>query len=284
MRRFLTERIDVVNKRLPTKKDTPAATAALIRAIHTEDFSAALADYLNSVVPFDYLVMFRYDREEEPKVLYDNFDTQFSLDSLQTYLAGPYLLDPFFEVCRKPEPTGTIHLKDIAPDHFYRSEYYRTYYITTEILDEVCIFVPMSDGITIVATIERMRGNRPFRKREVEQYRGVEAIVREAIVQNWRDAEYLNAKQHSASEPKDALPERVKNIVGISGRSNLTNRESEVVSLILRGYSSIAIASILDISSATVKVHRKNIYSKLKISSQAELFSLFMPLLSQTAA
>ncbi|MBT6825500.1 MAG: helix-turn-helix transcriptional regulator, partial [Rhodospirillales bacterium] len=59
---------------------------------------------------------------------------------------------------------------------------------------------------------------------------------------------------------------------------------SEVVSLILRGYSSISIGSMLDISVSTVKVHRKNIYAKLHISSQAELFSLFLPLLTRPAA
>lgn len=268
----------------PVTRSTPDATAALIRAIRSENFSAALADFLDSVVPFDHLVMFRYHGDEPPVVLYDNFDIPFSKDSLNAYLAGPYLLDPFLEVCRKSNPTGTYHLKEIAPDHFFRSEYYRTYYITTRILDEVGIFVPMSDGSVIVATIERMRGSPQFRKREIERFRAIEAIVHEAIIQNWREAEMLNASNQSATEPKDALPDRVKSAVDVSGRSNLTNRESEVVSLILRGYSSIAIASVLDISAATVKVHRKNIYSKLKISSQAELFSLFMPLLSQVAA
>lgn len=276
--------MNVVSQQPVTAAVASNATAELIRAIYSEAFSPALAAYLDSVVPFDYLVVFRYCRDDAPTVLFNNFDTEFSKDSLETYLSGPYLLDPFFEECRKPTPSGTIHLKDIAPDHFFRSEYYRTYYVTTRILDEVGVFVPMSDGTTIVVTIERMRGNRPFRKKEIERYGSVEPIVRAAVVQNWRDAEPLNATSHSASEPKDVLPERVRNVVGISGRSNLTNRESEVVSLILRGCSSIAIAAILDISSATVKVHRKNIYSKLKISSQAELFSLFMPLLGQTAA
>ncbi len=259
--------------------NTADATAALIRAINSSEFCGALSQFLNTAAQFDHLVMFRYFHDAPPTVLSHDFDTRFSADSLQTYLAGPYLLDPFFEECRNAEPSGVIHLKDIAPDHFFRSEYYRTYYVTTRILDEVGIFVPMSDGAVIVATIERMRGNHPFRKREIESYRAVEAIVREAIVQNWRDAEALIGSHHSAVEQMGALPDRVRNVVKISGRTTLTNRESEVVSLVLRGYSSIAIAAILDISAATVKVHRKHVYSKLKISSQAELFSLFMPLL-----
>ncbi|MNQ98388.1 transcriptional regulator NarP [compost metagenome] len=49
----------------------------------------------------------------------------------------------------------------------------------------------------------------------------------------------------------------------------------------LRGNSSKAIAKRLDISQETVKVHRRNLYSKLGVSSQSELFSLFLQHLGQ---
>ncbi len=277
-------------KQPPVSQDAAEATAALIRAIHSADFPDALARFLKTAAQFDYLIVFQYFRDKAPMVLSHDFDTQTSKDSLNTYLSGPYLLDPFFEQYRNADINGAIHLKDIAPDHFFRSEYYRSYYVTTRILDEVSIFVPMPDGSAIVATIERMRGNYPFRKKEIVRYRAIEPIVREAVFQNWGNVEPLMVSDpsvmqaHSAAEAMDALPDRVKNVVRLHGQSALTNRESEVVGLILRGYSSIAIASILDISAATVKVHRKNVYSKLKISSQAELFSLFMPLFTPTAA
>ncbi len=44
----------------------------------------------------------------------------------------------------------------------------------------------------------------------------------------------------------------------------------------LRGYSSALTAEKLNTSDGTVKIHRKNIYRKLEIGSQAELFSLFI--------
>jgi DNA-binding CsgD family transcriptional regulator len=52
----------------------------------------------------------------------------------------------------------------------------------------------------------------------------------------------------------------------------LTKREAEITAFILQGHSSLSISLILNISTETVKVHRKNIYRKLRISSQAELF------------
>lgn len=61
---------------------------------------------------------------------------------------------------------------------------------------------------------------------------------------------------------------------------NLTKREIEIVDLILSGLSSKVIAMHLDIALPTVKTHRRNIFRKLKISAQAELFALAASLLS----
>ena len=56
----------------------------------------------------------------------------------------------------------------------------------------------------------------------------------------------------------------------------LTRRELEIVTLILKGHSNLSLAAVLELSPNTVKVHRRQIYSKLNISSQAELFRLFL--------
>jgi DNA-binding NarL/FixJ family response regulator len=53
-----------------------------------------------------------------------------------------------------------------------------------------------------------------------------------------------------------------------------------VLQLILHGHSSQSIAGKLDIALRTVKLHRQNLYQKLDISSQAELFYLFIDSLS----
>ncbi|MEO5756764.1 MAG: helix-turn-helix transcriptional regulator [Mesorhizobium sp.] len=60
------------------------------------------------------------------------------------------------------------------------------------------------------------------------------------------------------------------------GTSVLSNRESEIVRLILKGHSSKSTARLLGNSPETVKVHRKRIYAKMRIASQGELFSIFL--------
>ena len=48
------------------------------------------------------------------------------------------------------------------------------------------------------------------------------------------------------------------------------------MNLILLGHSTKQLAEVLDISPETVKLHRKHAYAKLDISTQSELFYLFI--------
>lgn len=60
------------------------------------------------------------------------------------------------------------------------------------------------------------------------------------------------------------------------GEGLLTPREREVVEHTLKGHSADAVGAILGISPGTVRIHRRNIYAKLRINSQGELFSKFI--------
>jgi DNA-binding CsgD family transcriptional regulator len=65
------------------------------------------------------------------------------------------------------------------------------------------------------------------------------------------------------------------------GRNLLTPRESEVVEYVLKGHSADATGQLLGISPGTVRIHRRNIYAKLRVSSQGELFSKFISSLKE---
>ena len=51
--------------------------------------------------------------------------------------------------------------------------------------------------------------------------------------------------------------------------------------MILRGHSVKSTASQMSISPETVRMHRKNLYLKLEVGSQSELFALFIEWLRQ---
>jgi DNA-binding CsgD family transcriptional regulator len=63
---------------------------------------------------------------------------------------------------------------------------------------------------------------------------------------------------------------------GVWGRLDLTAREAAIVELVLQGHSSEAVGRRLGIATGTVKVHRRNVYRKLGISSQTQLLSLYL--------
>ncbi len=64
------------------------------------------------------------------------------------------------------------------------------------------------------------------------------------------------------------------------GSSLLSPREKDVLELMLRGYGTDISAQRLDIAVETVRRHRKSIYRKLDVSSQTDMFSLFLNAMS----
>lgn len=64
------------------------------------------------------------------------------------------------------------------------------------------------------------------------------------------------------------------------GSSRLSDRETEIVQLVLRGNCNKTISARLNISTETVKVHRKRIYTKLGVATHGGLFSVFFAALT----
>jgi DNA-binding CsgD family transcriptional regulator len=64
------------------------------------------------------------------------------------------------------------------------------------------------------------------------------------------------------------------------GTTVLSRREAQVVHLLLLARSSKEIGQELEISHETARIHRRNAYSKLGVSTHAELFRLFIESLS----
>ncbi|MDZ4735095.1 MAG: LuxR C-terminal-related transcriptional regulator [Rhodospirillaceae bacterium] len=60
----------------------------------------------------------------------------------------------------------------------------------------------------------------------------------------------------------------------LTGR--ITPRERDIVGLILEGYPVIAIAGRLGLSENTIKSHRKRLYAKLDITTERELFVMYV--------
>ncbi len=252
-----------------------AALSETILKVGGDGFEQALVETLQCLVSFDFVVMFGYRGDEPPIVLHDSFSSRTRDIHVTKYVEGPYLLDPFFQAARALTESGLYRLKDIAPDRFYQSEYYRSYYRKTDLAEEIGFLVSLPESTYIVISLMRMKRSSVFSGKEFRRLKSVESIVQALSSRHWKKL-VNNFSQSEITPDQAVIKKRVDEVFRTFGESILTPRESEVVGLILRGYSSEAIAVALGIAKGTVKTFRRSVYAKLRISSQSELFSMFI--------
>jgi DNA-binding CsgD family transcriptional regulator len=240
----------------------------IIDSIGTREFPRDLAQGLRAIVPYDFTVIFGYVGTARPLGLFDDFPPERRRMHVEEYQEGPYLLDPFFLASLDLSEPGLWRLREIAPDRFYQGEYYRSYYAQTGLAEEIGYLIRVSDKLVLVASL--MRKERRFSSAEIRALKAAWPVVDAACRKNWASTVVPD------EEDADDMEERISIAFQSIGEGVLTARERQVVELTLRGHSADAIGKLLEISSGTVRIHRRNIYTKLRISSQGELFSLFI--------
>ena len=245
-----------------------------IDSIGTEEFPVILVEALKSIADFDYSVSFAYHQNEKPICLYHTFSPAHRVVFVDDYLKGPYLLDPFFKACGRNVDSGLYRLRDIAPDRFYQSEYYRSYYIQTGLAEEICYTFYLLNGVAVVISLMRSGDSSRFSAREFRLLGSVAPIVISLAQRHWKDLH--NSFEFEPSTLESGEQHKIiENTVSALFSPRITPRETQVVAQVLEGHSSESIARRLGISVGTVRIHRRNIYGKLQISSQQELFSIF---------
>ncbi len=250
----------------------------MITAEGTSDFPKCLAEFLRTVATYDFTVMFSYRGAARPLNLFDDFPGKKRAIFVTDYQAGPYMLDPFYLAATKPVEPGLYRMRDLAPDRFYQGEYFRSYYVQTGLAEEIGFFIDAGRGAVVVVSL--MRAQKVFSAKEFAAIQRAWPIVEAACARHWADiADQFNTK---GAADADSSEGRIERTFQRFGDGQLTPREREVVEYTLKGYSAEAIRQVLGISSGTVRIHRRNIYAKLGISSQGELFARFIHTLVNT--
>jgi DNA-binding CsgD family transcriptional regulator len=246
-----------------------------IDSLGNEIFPQILVDALKSLTDFDYSVVFAYYQSERPLCLFHTFSPSKRVVFVDDYLKGPYLLDPFFKACERQVDTGLYRLRDIAPDRFYQSEYYRSYYIQTGLSEEICYTFYLSKGVAVVISLMRSGESSRFSARQFALLESVAPIIVSLAQRHWHDVPDRFDLKTPAGEVHEERSLIEKTVAALF-RRRITPRETQVVAQVLQGHSSESIAKNLGISVGTVRIHRRNIYAKLQISSQQELFAIFV--------
>lgn len=255
------------------------ALAECIRRLGRKGFEAALYHWFRQAAAIDNLIILAYSDHGRPQVLFRQSDLPQVFAELDTtYLAGAYLLDPYYDLHRARVPAGLYRLLDVAPDAFPRSRYFREYYQQTTLIDELTFIAYPRPGLTLNLCLGRdASSGQAFSPREVEACQRIGPVVAALTESHWAGlapqdgpgTQDLAAVLVTAAEAAHGL--------------RLTARQAEVALLILRGHSTTSIGLRLGVSPQTVKVFRKQLYARCAISSQAELFALMLPLLKDIA-
>jgi DNA-binding CsgD family transcriptional regulator len=245
-----------------------------IDSIGDEQFHGNLVYALKSLADFDNSVVFAYYKRKKPLCLSHTFPTKKRVIFVDDYLKGPYLLDPFFKACSQRKDPGLYRLRDIAPDRFYQSEYYRSYYIRTGLAEEICYIFYLLSGAAVVISLMRSEKHSRFSAREFRLLENVAPIMTSMAQRHWQgigDRSYTDLESVDQQGDHSLIENAVDELFG----QRITPRETQVVAQVLEGHSSESIGKSLGISVGTVRIHRRNIYAKLQISSQQELFAIF---------
>lgn len=229
------------------------------------DFAAALVAGLRKLVPIDDATVLHYARGDLPTVVYCETPEARHSNTMESFAAGTFLLDPFYQAANENRRFGLFRLQELAPAGFRDTEYYRNWYRNCGFSDECGYLIELGNDAFVNVAVGRLAGRR-FTPTQITVLRSILGAVDTVCSQHW-------ARESSSG---DGLRRQLHLALDDFGSSLLTDRETQVINMILHGHSSKSVAERLGISAETVKLHRKHAYAKLEVSSQAELFYLFL--------
>jgi len=250
--------------------DWHTAVAGIISSTDDQSIANALINAIGTIVDHEGTCLIAFHKDAGPEVLHHTLEPAGEKHYLGRYLAGPYLLDPLYQLAIREDKPTLCRFRDELPDRFRSSEYYRQYCKRTHLLDEMDFLSDVSDSTTLALVVGRRK--RMFNKSELIRLEQIEPVVQAAIRKVWKNW----ASRTHASDRDLGMHRRLTRCFEGFGQSVLTERERQISQLLLRGHSSKSIARVLSIAPGTVMVHKRNLFSKLGITSQYELFSIFI--------
>ena len=262
----------------PGGADAIALAAQLIEQLDGGRFLPTLFEGLTREVAIRNFIVFAYRQGFAAELVHSNLDIEHLSRQMQPYTNGLYMLDPFYVADMQERRQGLLHLHEVAPEDFEQTEFFVAFYASVGVLDEVHYVVPLAPGRSVHLFLERESPAPRFSPAELARLHALTPLIDRAVRRHWawRDRA-LAASQAAPIRSAGGIDGVIRNM----GAGQLTPREAEVIALSLRGHSSKLIAHRLGISEGTVTNHKRNVYEKLGVHSQSQLFSLFLETLSR---
>ncbi len=244
--------------------------APVVSCIGQSSFFDQLMAFLKKLAPIDNAVILYY-HQQQPTLTYNDLPPANRPTHIDLFLKGAYLLDPCYRAAEDGHK-GFYRLDELAPVGFRQSEYYKNYFRHTGLIDE-CGYLFHLNGDLLNISLGRDEHHQRFNLLQRRLLEDITPLLQSLCQQHWQSTDH---SQHQG----DDLHRQLSTALTHFGTSVLTEREAQIIQLFLHGHSTKSIAQKLSISPETVKLHRKHSYAKLDITSQSELFYLFIDALS----
>jgi DNA-binding CsgD family transcriptional regulator len=267
------------------KSAVPAAWAAASAEIVDRFDDPILPDLLgralSTLIEFEYCVAFIYRGKGNPIHIHDTFPNPQARAGVINYVKNTYVLNPLYNAYQRGLKTGVYRLRELVSEGSVDRRSFRKYRISDTASEEIgylthgwpagceelCIAMELPGGECAELTLSRKASQGGFADEDIASLSPVIPFLAAAVRRYWRHARLMHLSNR---------PDTGTDAVRAFGRNLLSPRERELAHLLLRGHSTVSVGLRLGISTTTVKTHRKNLYSKLGIATQAEFFSLFL--------
>lgn len=236
----------------------------MIAKLESPVFWDSLVQMIKGHVHVDTWVVLIFSNDKAQILHYRDSSEGVERDALtEDYANSLYMLDPFYIANRENPQCGLFHLKDIAPDFFEKTEYYKQYFSHYVSADEIQYNVMIDKDETLCLSL----GSRSqFTQENIAVFDLIRHWVM-ALMQIRMSFEVDIDTGISQPHKWQGIMSQMENV--------LTTREMEVLRLLFSGFSYRQVAEKLIISVETVRAHRRNLYTKLNVRSQSEFFALF---------
>ncbi len=233
-----------------------------LSAAGTDSYLPRLLDLIGCTVAHDRITVTRYAPGRAPEFLsYRNF----SAASVTRYLDTYHPFDPFFRHWCEALQTGVVPLARFGRQRMADSRYTAEFLTQSAIRDEVGVLLDDGPDTTLGVFLERT--DTVFSRRDVDRLArffptlaAVHDVHRRLMA---TEAGKVSGRDGSAELPAGLWPE-------------LSRRERQVAALMIAGHPSAAIAVRLGLTPGTVRNHRLNLYAKLDITSEREVFVQYL--------
>lgn len=238
-----------------------ALNNAIYQIYNTEDFNGMRREVLRSIrslIPCTFGALFT----AEHGALRDPVCVPERYAEMEQGYGAVQEIDFSRWIVEKKQPAIVRASSLMSEEKRMRTDFYRRFYQPYEVHDSLCLSIAGGGEFLGLLAL--------YRSRDMGDFTEEEQFLLQLL------GEHLNVRFHREQHGETAASAELKSRYAYIARYQLTEREAEIVGLILSGLDNADIAARLTVSPNTLKKHLQNIYRKTGVSGRVQLLGLLL--------